>query len=68
MSRVCVCESGAHPVFNQSSGGLFSSYTISVLLHLPAGIFYCMLPRKIITQQIFLSLKQNNSEDFIGAQ
>ena len=31
-SRVCVCESRAHdhPIFNQSSGGSFSSYAISV--------------------------------------
>ena len=29
-SRVRVCESRAHPVFNQSSGGLFPSYAISV--------------------------------------
>ena len=30
MSRVRVCESRAHPVFNQSSGGSFPSYAISV--------------------------------------
>ena len=29
-SRVGVCKSRAHPVFNQSSGGSFSSYSISV--------------------------------------
>ena len=31
MSRVLVCESRAHPVFNESSGGYsFVSYTIAV--------------------------------------
>ena len=29
-SRVCVCESLAHPAFNQSSGGSCPSYAISV--------------------------------------
>ena len=28
--RVRVCDSRAHPVFNQSSGGSLSSYSISV--------------------------------------
>ena len=26
----CVCESRAHPVFNQSSGGSFPSYAVSI--------------------------------------
>ena len=29
-SRVRVCESRAHPVFNQALGGLFLSYAMSV--------------------------------------
>ena len=66
-SRVRVFESRAHPVFNQSSGGSFPSYAIS-LSHLPAGIFYCMPLRKNSNAAKFsVSLKQNNSEGFIGA-
>ena len=53
-SRVRVCESRAHPVFNQSSGGSFPSYAISVafahwnfLLHTAkknnnAAKFFCL--------------------------
>ena len=37
------------------------------LSHLSASIFYCRPLRKIITQRNFLSLRQNNSEGFIGA-
>ena len=68
MSHVCVCESRAHPVFNQLSGGslIFSSYVISVtfarwnfLLH--------TAKKNNNTAKFFVSLKQNNSEGFIGS-
>ena len=65
-SRACVCESRAHPVFNQLSGGSFPSYAISVafarwnfLLHIAE--------KNNNAAKCFVSLKQNNSEDFIGA-
>ena len=65
-SRVCVCESRAYPVFNQSSGGSFPSYAISVafarwnyLLHAAKGYNNAA--------KFFVSLQQNNSEVFIGA-
>ena len=64
-SRVRVCESRAHPVFNQSSGGLFPSYAISVAFARWNFLLHAL--GKIITQRNFLSLKQNNSEGFIGA-
>ena len=63
--RVRVCESRAHPVFNQSSGGLFPSYAISVVFARWNFLLHAL--RKIITQPNFLSLRQNNSEGFIGA-
>ena len=66
MSHVRVCESRAHPVFNQSSGGPFSSYVISVtfarwnfLLH--------TAKKNNNTAKFFVSLKKNNSEGFIGS-
>ena len=68
MSHVRVCESRAHPVFNQSSGGSFSSYVISVTLILPAGIFLLHTAKKNNnTAKFFVSLKKNNSEGFIGS-
>ena len=66
MSHVRVCESRAHPVFNQLSGGSFSSYVISVtfarwnfLLH--------TAKKNNNTAKFFVSLKKNNSEGFIGS-
>ena len=66
MSHVRVCESRAHPVFNQSSGGSFSSYVISVtfarwnfLLH--------TAKKNNNTAKFFVSLKKNNSEGLIGS-
>ena len=64
-SRVRVCESRAHPVFNQSSGGSFPSYAISVAFARWNFLLHAL--GKIITQRNFLSLKQNTSEGFIGA-
>ena len=52
-SRVRVCESRAHSVFNQSSSGFIS---IIWLPHLPAGTFYCLSLRKIITPQNLMCL------------
>ena len=66
MSHVRVCESRAHPVFNQSLGGSVSAYAISVtfarwnfLLH--------TAKKNNNTAKFFVSLKQNNSEGFIGS-
>ena len=65
-SRVRVCESRAHPVFNQSSGGSFPSNATSVafvrwnfLLH--------AAKKDYNAAKFFVSLKQNNLEGFIGA-
>ena len=64
-SRVRVFESHAHPVFNQSSDGSFSSYVISVacacwnfLLH--------GAKKNNNAAKFSVSLKQNNLEGFIG--
>ena len=53
-SRVCVCESRAHPVFNQSSGGSFPSYAISIAFACWNFLLHAL--RKIITQRNFLRL------------
>ena len=64
MSHVCVCESSAHPVFNQSSGGSFPSYAISVAF--ACWNFFLHATKKNNNVVKFLvSLKQNNSEGFI---
>ena len=63
MSRDRVCESRAHPVFNQSSGESFSSYAISVTF--ARGNFLLHTAKKNNnTAKFFVSLKQNNSEGF----
>ena len=54
-SRGRVCESRAHPAFNQSSGGFICIIRVS-LSHLPAGVFYCLPQRKIIKPQNVLYL------------
>ena len=51
ISRVRICEVRVYPVFNQSSGGSFPSYAISVAL--ARWNFYCMPLRKIITPRTF---------------
>ena len=48
-----VCESRAHPVFNQSSGGSFSSYAISVAFARWNFLLHAAEGRKIITQRNF---------------
>ena len=66
MSRVRVCESPAHPVFNQWLGRSFSSYAISVTF--ACWNFLLHATKKINNAaKFFVSLKQNNSEGFIGA-
>ena len=65
MSRVRVCESCAHPIFNQSSRGSFPSYVISVAF----ARWNFLLPatkKNNIAANFFAFLKQNNSEGFIG--
>ena len=61
-----VRESRAHPVINHSSGGSFLSYTISVAF--ARCVFFLLhAAKKNNNAANFLSLKQNNSEGFIGA-
>ena len=65
-SRVRVFESRAHPVFNQSSGGSFPSYAISVAF--ARWNFLLHAAKKNSNAANFsVSLKQNNSQGFIGA-
>ena len=64
MSRERVCESRAHPVFNQSLGGSFPSYAISVAFS--RWNFLLQAAKKNNNAKCFVSLKQNNSEGFIG--
>ena len=54
-SRVCVCESRAHPVFNQLSGGSFSSYAISVAF---AHFLLHAAKKNNNLAKLFVSLKQ----------
>ena len=65
-SCVRVCESCAHPVFNQSSGGSFPSYAISVAFgHWKFLLHAAKKNNKAVG--FFLSLQQNNAESLIGA-
>ena len=64
-SHVRVFESHAHPVFNQSSGGSFSSYVISFAF--ARWNFLLHAAKKNNNAAKFsVSLKQNNLEGFIG--
>ena len=63
--RVRVSESRAHSVFNQSSGGSFPSYAISVAFD--RWNFSLHAAKKNLTRGNFLSLRQNNWEGYIGA-
>ena len=54
-NRVRVCEFRAHPVFNQLSSGFICVIRVW-LPHLPAGIFYCLSLRKVITLQNLMCL------------
>ena len=65
-SRVRVCESRAHPVFNQSSGGSFPSYAISVAFA-RWNFVLDTAEKNNEAAKFFVSLKQNNSEGFTGA-
>ena len=66
MSRVRVFESRAHPVFNQSSGGSFPSYAISVAF-VRWNLLLHAAKKNSNSANFFVYLKQNNSEGFIGA-
>ena len=62
----CVCcESRSHPIFNQSSGGSFSSYAISVAFARWDFLLHAA-KKNNNAAKFFVSLKQNNSEGFIG--
>ena len=65
-SRVRVCESRAHPVFNQSSGGSFPSYAISVAFARWNLLLYAA-KKTYNAGKCFVSLEPNNSEGFFGA-
>ena len=65
-NRVRVFESRAHPVFNQSSGGSFPSYAIPVAFARWKFLLHAAT-KNSNAAKFFLSLKQNNSEVFIGA-
>ena len=65
MSRVCIYESRAHPIFNQLSGGSFPSLAISVAF--ARWNFLLHAAKKNNAAKFFVSLKQTNSEGFIGA-
>ena len=59
-SRVLVCESLAHPVFNESSGGYsFVSYTIAVAF---ARWNFLLPAANNKAAKFIVSLKQNNSK------
>ena len=66
MSRVRVCESRALPVFNQSSGGSFPSYAISVVSARWNFLLHAA-KKNNNAAKFFVSLKQIKSEGFVGA-
>ena len=61
-----VCESRAHPVFNQSSGGSFLSYAISVAFARWNFLLHAA-KKNSNAAKVLVFLKQNNAEGFIGA-
>ena len=65
-SCVRVCDSRAYPVFNQSSGGLFPSYAISIVFA-RWDILLHAAKKNNNAAKFCVSLKQNNSEGFISA-
>ena len=65
-SRVRVCEFRAHPIFNQSSDGSFPCYAISVAFARWNFLLHAA-KKNNNAAKCFVSLKQNNSEGFIGA-
>ena len=58
-SRVRVCESRALPVFNQSSGGSFPSYAISVAFARWNFLLHAA-KKNDNAARFFVSLKQNS--------
>ena len=64
-SRVRVCESRAHPVFNQLSGAI--TYDTNEYPVAFARWNFLLPLRKNSAVKLIASLKQNNSEGFIGA-
>ena len=54
-----VCESRAHPVFNQWSGGSFPSYAISVAFACWNFLLHAAKKNSNVVK-FFVSLKQNN--------
>ena len=54
-----VCESRAHPVFNQSSGGSFPSYAISVAFARWNFLLHAA-KKNDNAARFFVSLKQNS--------
>ena len=65
-NRVRVCECRVHPVFNQSSGGSFPSYAISIAFSRWNFLLHAA-KKDNNAAKFFVPLKQNNSEGFIGA-
>ena len=61
-----VCESRAHPVFNQSSGGSFPSNATSVAI-VRWNFLLHAAKKDYNAAKFFVSLKQSNLEGFIGA-
>ena len=57
-SHVRVCESGAHPVFNQSSGGSYPSYAVSVAFARWNFLLHAA-KKNNNAAKFFVSLKQN---------
>ena len=65
-SRGRACESRANFVFNQSSGGSFPSYAISVAFARWNFLLHAA-KKNNNGAKFFVPFKQNNSEGFIGA-
>ena len=65
-SCVRVCDSRAYPVFNQSSGGSFPSYAISIVFARWDFLLHAA-EKNNNAAKFCVSLKQNNSEGFISA-
>ena len=64
-SRVRVCESRAHPVFNQSSCGSLPFYAMSVAFA-RWNFLLNAAKKNNNAAKFFVFWKQNNSEGFIG--
>ena len=64
-SRVRVCESSAHPVFNQSLGGSLPSNAISVAFSRWNFLLHAA-EKNNNASNFFVSLKQNYSEALLA--